>query len=194
MSRAPFEGIAILGSHPATVAMAPFDHPGWIIWACSPHNFEKRQLPRFDEWFETHIPLAHETRQYNYLRFLESVPRVWMRDEEAMHNFPGAVLYPQQEMEERFGPFSRTSSIALMMMKAIVQCEEMHAVGSMPDPKIALFGIMQASPNEFTYQKPGIQHMIWEAVRPDREKMGLKRLHVWAPDISKLFEPPPDKF
>ena len=187
-----FEGIAILGSHPATVGMAPFEHPGWLIWACSPHNFEKRQLPRFDEWFETHIPLADATRQYNYLRFLESVPKVWMRDKEAMHNFPGAVEYPQDEIEQRFGPFNRTSSIALMMMKAIIQCEEMHAAGQMPDPKIGLFGIMQASPNEFTYQRPTIQALAWEACKKERELLGRPRIRMIAPDISKLWDPPPE--
>ena len=65
-----FEGIAILGSHPKTVEHAPFDK-SWLIYACSPHNIEKRTLPRVDQWFEVHVPIADKTRQYPYLKHLE---------------------------------------------------------------------------------------------------------------------------
>lgn len=173
------KGIAILGSHPTTVNLAPFNDD-WLIYACSPHNFERRQLPRFDEWFEVHIPVADKTRAYPYLRYLETLPLVWMRDKAAMHLFPGAREYPEAELKDRFGPFHFTSSIAFMMAKAIVECENYNI------PTIGLWGIMQASPNEYTYQRPGVQHMIWEAAR-----LGIK---VIAPDVSKLFEPPPEDF
>ena len=136
------EGIAILGSHPATVSQAPFDKP-WLIYTCSPHNFEKRQLPRWDEWFEVHVPLADRTRAYPYLKWLETVPLVWMRDADAIKHFPGAKLYPEQEMKDEFGPFTFTSSIAFILAKAIKDCETNGI------KQIGLWGIMQASPNEF---------------------------------------------
>src|SRR3989338_2707635 len=100
---APFvpEGIAVLGSHPATVEQAPFDKP-WLIYACSPHNFEVRQLPRFDEWFEVHIPIADRSRSYPYLKFLETVPLVWMRDQASLPYFKGGRSYPEKEMKEKF--------------------------------------------------------------------------------------------
>ena len=173
------QGIAILGSHPATVAQAPFDKD-WLIYACSPHNFEHRRLPRFDAWFEIHKPIADRTRAYPYLRFLESVPLVWMRDEAAMPLFPGAKLYPEKQMKERFGPFTFTSSIAFMIAKAIVDCEENDI------PAIGIWGVMQASPTEYAYQRPGIQNLIWEATRA-----GLK---IITPRESKLFEPPAEEF
>lgn len=193
-SPSSFEGIAILGSNPATVMMAPFKDPRWIIWACSPHNYEKRQLPRFDEWFEVHPTLADQTRAYPYLRWLETLPVVWMRDDESIHLFPGAKRYPDEEMQARFGPFDFTSSIALMQMRAIVECERLYAEGKMPEPKIAYFGIMQASPNEYTYQRPSIQHLAWEGAKEEREKLGLPRIHQIAPDVSKLWQPPPENF
>jgi hypothetical protein len=173
------KGIAVLGSHPATVMLAPFSDD-WLIYACSPHNFERRQLPRWDEWFEIHIPLADKTRAYPYLKFLETVPLVWMRDKAAMHHFPGARLYPEDEMKAEFGPFTFTSSIAFMIAKAIKDCE-MQGIR-----QIGLWGIMQASATEYAYQRPGIQNLIWEANR-----RGIK---VVAPDVSKLFEPPPEDF
>jgi hypothetical protein len=176
----PLKGIAILGSHPATVNLAPFDDPNWLIYACSPHNFEKRALPRWDQWFEVHIPLAHSTRAYSYCKFVEGLPFVWMRDQEAMKHIPGAKLYPEEELKEEFGPFTFTSSIAFMLAKAIKDCEEQgrNAIG--------LFGIMQASPNEYSYQRPGIQNLIWEATR--------RGIHVLTPDVSNLFEPQPEDF
>lgn len=173
------KGIAILGSHPATVAMAPFD-ADWAIYACSPHNFEKRALPRFDAWFEIHIPIADQTRAYPYLKYLETLPLVWMRDKQAMSHFPGARLYPEAKMKAEFGPFTFTSSIAFMLAMAIKDCEK-HGID-----QIGLFGIMQASPNEYTQQRPGIQNLIWHAAQ--------RKIHVIAPDISKLFEPPPEDF
>ena len=173
------EGIAILGSHPATVNLAPFD-ADWLIYACSPHNFEVRQLPRWDEWFEVHIPFADRTRAYPYLKFVESLPLVWMRDKAAMEFVPGAKLYPEAEMKAEFGPFTFTSSIAFMLAKAIKDCEAQDI------KNIGLFGIMQASPNEYTYQRPGIQNLIWEATR--------RGIRVLAPDVSNLFEPPAEDF
>jgi len=169
-------GIAILGSHPATVEMAPFNDD-WLIYACSPHNFEQRTLPRMDEWFEDHIPIQDATRGYNYLKYLETLPVVWMRDKEQMHHFPGAREYPEDEMKAEFCPYMFTSSIAYMQAKAIKDIEEGKA-----EPCIGMFGIMQASPGEYTYQRPGIQYFIWEADR--------RGIDVIAPDISGLFEPP----
>lgn len=167
--------------------MAPFDQP-WKIYGCSPHNFEKRRLPRCEEWFEVHKPVADATRAYPYLKYLETLPKVWMRDEDAMPHFPGAVRYPEAERKARFGPFCFTSSIAYMLAQAIQECDDTGT------DQIGLFGIMQSHPNEYAYQRPGIQALVWEATRPDREKLGLKRIKVYAPDISMLFEPQPDQF
>lgn len=178
---ARLKGIAILGSHPATVAMAPFNDPEWYIYSCSPHNVEKRTLPRWDEWFEVHIPVPHQTRGPIYTEALKTFTKtVWMRDREWMHNCPGARLYPEAEMKEEFGPFTFTSSIAYMMAMAIKKCERENI------PAMGLFGIMQASPSEYSYQRPGIQNLIWHAT-----KRGIR---VKAPDVSKLFEPQPDNW
>lgn len=174
------KGIAVLGSHPATVALAPFDED-FLIFTCSPHNVEKRQLPRFDEWFEIHKPAEHKTRGPQYIEAIKTFPLVWMRDTAFMPQVPGARLYPEAEMKAKFSPFHFTSSIAFIMAKAIVDIEAGRA-----EKKIGLFGIMQASPNEYAYQRPGVQYFIWEAV-----KRGIK---VVAPDVSKLFEPPPEDF
>jgi len=173
------DGIAVLGSHPDTVELAPFDK-NWLIYACSPHNIEKRTLPRVSEWFEVHVPIQDQSRSYRYLRALEDMPVVHMRDKENMPCFPGAVAYPEREMKVEFGPFVFTSSIAFILAKAIMDCQQFGI------KRIGIFGVMQASKTEFTYQKPGIQQLIWEAVKRD--------IDVVAPDVSRLFDPPPEMF
>lgn len=189
--QAPVTGIAILGSHPATVAQAPFADMSWIISACSPHNFELRVLPRWDQWFEVHLPtVAHETRSYHYLRSLEMSARdkaergenpvIWMRDKKAISHFPGAKLYPEKQMKDRFGPFCFTSSIAFMLAMAIVDCEA-HGIN-----QIGLWGIMQQSDTEYAYQRPGIQALIWQATQAG--------IRVLAPRESCLFDPPAENF
>jgi len=195
-----FSGIAIMGSNPATVQEGPFDHDDWLIYGCSPHNlvFEAqdgsnpglRYLPggkradggrfRVDEWFEVHLPLADATRPYGYLRELEKLPLVWMRDAEGLSRIKGARKYPEKELKQRFGPFFFTSSIAFMLAKAIVDCERLNI------PRIGIWGVMQASETEYTYQRPGIQYFIQRAT-----ELGIQ---VIAPEASRLFEPPRESF
>lgn len=203
--------IAVMGSHPETKMLAPFDDPDWKIWACSPHNFEKERLPRVDEWFEVHptaadaermgkledwlnsptpkdepvkvfktsngpVVVAPPTRTKEYLDFVrelsEEMP-VWMQDRS---NHPHAKEYPMEEMRERFCPFMFTSSIALILAKAI--SEKPEAIG--------LWGIMQASENEYAYQRPGIQYFLWEA-----HQAGIE---IVVPEITKLLELPEDNW
>lgn len=200
--------IAIMGSHPVTKMQAPFDDPDWTIWACSPHNFEKERLPRVDEWFEVHVPagdterqgkledwmnhptpadepvtlfktdkgpviVAPPTRSLEYLDFVRELSEtgtpVWMRDRT---NHPKAKEYPDAEMKEMFCPFMFTSSIAYILAKAIAA----------KPVAIGLWGIMQASPGEFTYQRPGIQYFLWEA-----HAAGIE---VIVPEASKLLDIP----
>lgn len=101
------KGIAILGSHPATVMQAPFADEGWLIYACSPdntpygHTKNRRELPRFDQWFELHAPIEDPSRPFGYLHYVSrlSCP-VWMRDERAMASglFKSARPYPEAQL------------------------------------------------------------------------------------------------
>jgi hypothetical protein len=204
------KGIAILGSHPATVMAAPFQDEGWRIYACSPHNVEQRTLPRVDQWFEVHDPIEDPTRAFGYLKAVSEMPFVWMRDKRALASglFKGARPYPEAELrgtsviqklraqrpdgqvevrlvevpngDGLFCAYMFTSSIAYMLAKAIVDCE---AVGI---KQIGVWGVMQASPGEYTYQKPGLQYLLSEAMR-----RGIK---VIAPRESCLFDMPTEKW
>jgi hypothetical protein len=194
-----YAGIAILGSHPATVMQSPFGDPSWLIYACSPHNVENRTLPRVDQWFEVHDPIEDPTRAFGYLKAVSEMPFVWMRDKRALASglFKGAREYPEAALKGTstveklkianpdgtssirmaevpkadglFCPYMFTSSIAYMLAKAIVDIEAMiqngQASGDGNPPMIGMWGILQASENEYVYQRPGIQYFITEAWR-----------------------------
>jgi len=179
-STKPYQGVAVLGSNAQTIDQAPWSDPAWYFMACSPHNIEHRSLPVVHEWFEIHLPIQDRTRGYHYLRQLENYPFVWMRDLDAMPYFHGANLYPEEDYKRTFCPFMFTSSIAFILARAIMFAQE-HKI-----PQIGIWGVMQASENEYTYQRPGIQYFIWEA-----ERRGIE---VIAPRESNLFEPPAEKF
>ncbi len=176
--------IAILGSHPATKRQAPFENPDWKIWACSPHNFEHGILPRVDEWFEVHQPaLCKKTRTkpyQDYVRGMIGKIPVWVRDK---NEHPDALDYPEKELKARFGPFNFTSSIAYIMAKAIADIVDARTDED-SDDEIGLWGIMQASENEYTYQKPGLQNFFQIA-----HDAGITST---VPEISRLFAPAKD--
>jgi hypothetical protein len=176
-----YEGIAVCGSHPETIALAPFDDPKWLIYACSPHNIEQRTLPRVDEWFEIHLPVTDRTRGYHYLRTLETYPLVWMRDKDALPWFKGGREYPEKLMKQRFGPFFFTSSIAFMLAKAIVDCERLNI------RRIGLFGILQASKTEYQDQLPGTRYFIQRG-----SELGIE--FVFPEQAKHIFESPPEIF
>jgi hypothetical protein len=184
-----YHTIAVLGSHPATVAKAPFDDPGVLVYACSPDNSphglgqHAKSLPRVDVWHEIHVPVFDKTLPYGYLNWLQNIPKVYMRDQVAMsfHTkdgrplFPTAVPYPDEQMRGKKivhpdgrveftpGEFHRSqfkSSIAFMMAKAIIDCEE-HGI-----PSIGLWGILQSGgKDEYQIQRPSTQYFIEEAMR-----------------------------
>lgn len=189
--------VGILGSNPTTIDEAPFGDPSWALWACSPDNTPfglgqmTRTLPRCDERFELHVPIADESRPFGYLQHISQMPLVWLRDPKALPHFPGGRMYPEEKLkgtsrfqrvkvqrgdaveirvseipncDGKFNPWMFTSSIAYMLAKAIDDLEEAKAAGTLASrPQIGLWGIVQATDNEYVYQRPGIQYFLGEA-------------------------------
>jgi hypothetical protein len=209
--RVRVRGIAIMGSNPLTRDMAPFPDASWRIWACSPDNSPHghapfaKELSRVDQWFELHDNVEDKSRPYAYLRWLEGQSyRVWMRDKKNLAQFANGQVYPFEELfgvlktepyrgadgyvrsrvmvaqPGLFSWWSATSSIALMLAAAIAECERTGI------KTIGIFGVMQASKNEYAYQRPGIQNMIWEAAK--------RGISVICPDVQLLLEPPQEQW
>ncbi len=171
----------MLGSHPITRDKAPFADKAWEIWACSTQNAPPAAfLPRITRWYEVHDPVIHPTRPADYQSWLDKLhaahpDRLWMMDRQ---RHPQARPYPIDAIVEEFGPhFINTSSIAYMMAHAIL----VMGVQRDPENTLAIFGVMQASASEYTYQLPGIQHFAtaaWE-----------RGITVAVPEESKILVP-----
>lgn len=150
-----YDKIAILGSAPSSVALAPFDDPSWAIWGCSPATFVTCAPKRSDVWFELHrwqpsepgksgAPGTKPWFSPEFAQFLANHKGpVFMS--ERHESIPPSLRYPFEEIIAKYGPYFFTSSIALMLAMAIEQ-----------KPKvIGLWGVDMAATEEYAYQRPG---------------------------------------
>lgn len=150
--------IAIVGSAPSSVQLAPYRDPTWAIWGVSPGVYGV--APRKDVWFELHRwepsepgfandPNGKSWYSPEYVRYLELFEGpVFMS--QPVRSVKNCVLYPYQRMLDKYGPFHFTSSVAWMLALAIEQ-----------KPKaIGLWGIDMASAEEYAQQRPGCQHFL----------------------------------
>lgn len=206
--------IALLGSAPSSIGLAPFqdasfaaymggrkqqyptpDHieERWEIWCCSPGVWAAGQ--RADRWFEVHRwEPGKSWFSPEYTEFLcnfggpvytgGSIPEI-----------KNHVIYPIDEMEEKFGPYFFTSSLALMWALAIAEIEQLRKAragglnvpagmgDSDEDDVIGMWGVDMAATEEYGFQRAGCQFFILEALR-----RGIK---VLIPQESDILRPMP---
>ena len=171
--------IALIGSAPSSVRLAPFADPAWDIWACSPGAYPHISVTRPNAWFELHRweppwgytgPKNWFTKDYiEYLSALKCP--VYMI--EPVPEIPTSVAYPQDEMLEKFGPFFWTSTLSYMFALAIHQGAT----------EIGLWGVDMSATEEWQFQRSGCHYFISIA-----RAMGIK---VTLPPESDLIRPPP---
>lgn len=178
--------IALLGSAPSSVRLAPLKDPSWVIWACSPGAYaiigQERMFQPGDAFFELHRweppVIGDPSRQVTwfspeYVQFLAQFKgNVWMTERvEAIRN---AQRLPREALIAKYGPFFWTSSLAWMLAMA------------MEDPEveeIGLFGVDMAAREEYQFQKPGCLHFITIALQ--------RGIQVTVPPESDLLQPQP---
>jgi hypothetical protein len=162
--------IALLGSAPSSRLLAPFNDPSWEIWACSPANMD---LPRSDVFFEIHAmdTTLREPQYADFVKWCAKHPKVYMQEKRP--EFPGAIVYPKDEMFKKFGPYFFTSSLSYMLALAIDKKPE----------AIGLFGVDMSAGDEYGYQRAGCHYFIQEA-----ERAGIDLV---VPFESDILEPPP---
>ncbi|HEB27351.1 MAG TPA: hypothetical protein ENI05_06190, partial [Porticoccus sp.] len=155
-----YENIAILGSAPSSILLAPFDDPTWSIWGTSPSCWAQLQGRRTDVWFEVHnyrpYPPGQSTAPGTKPWFSPEFNQ-WLREHkgtvfmtEGHPDIPGCVQYPFKEMIAKHGEYHFGSSVPEMLALAIEQ---------MPK-SIGLFGVDMAAGEEWAYQRPACQHFI----------------------------------
>lgn len=171
--------IALIGSAPSSVRLAPYNDPSWEVWGCSPGAYPHISPTRANAYFELHRwePPWGYTGPKNwftkdYCAFLASLKcPVYMI--EHTPDVPASVAYPKQKMLDKYGPFFFTSSLSWMFALAI----ESGAT------EIGLWGVDMSAQEEWQWQRQGCQYFISVA-----RAMGIK---VTIPPESDLLRPPP---
>lgn len=186
--------IALVGSAPSSVRLAPFDDLSWTIYGCSPGAYPIAR--RVDAWFETHRwepPVAGIPEKQvpwftpEYVAWMASL-KCPVFTGGAAPELPNAQVYPIQEMIDKFGPYFFTSSLSWMFAMALCQ----------PDvTEIGLWGVDMSAAEEYGDQRMGCQYFITLArqrgikitVPPESDLLMPRMLYgvgEWSPRMIKL--------
>ena len=163
--------IALVGSAPSSVRMAPYNNPEWRIWGCSPGVYGV--APNVDVWFELH---RYEPGQPwfspEYCQWLAKFPGpVYMA--EKVPSIPNSQVLPVDHLVEKYGPYFFTSSLSWMFAMA------MEAGAT----TIGLWGVDMSASEEYGYQRAGCQYFALLAKS--------KGIEVGVSPESDLLRPPP---
>lgn len=172
--------IAICGSAPSSIKLAPVGNPEWDIWGCSPGCAQHwgYDPTKFKAWFEIHHwdPTRPDI-DADYINFMKAIPGpVYMI--RPVPELPNSVAYPIAEM---IGHFCKTR-VSLSFLASTVSYMIARAIVEVPQ-EISFFGIDMAASSEYATQKPGCHYFIEKA-----EQVGIK---VTAPAQSDLLQPLP---
>ena len=184
--------IAILGSAPSSLRLAPVGDPSWKIWGCSPGVFPYCGSPQ--AWFELHRwepPVignagkqvqwfSPEYVQWMAMRDPATCP-VWMAA--PVPEIAASRALPINGLMAKYGTYFFTSSISIMMACAIEDILEARAAGDNGEHTIGLWGIDMAATEEYGYQRAGCQYFITLI-----HALGIK---IQVPAESDLLRPMP---
>lgn len=191
--------IALIGSAPSSLGLAPFGQPGWSIWGCSPGVYYQCGNP--NAWFELHrweppvIGVPSRQKQWfspEYVAWMAqrnpATCPVWMY--EAVPEIPASRALPVDELVAKYGSYFFTSSLAWMIACAIEDILEERSkikAGLMPAhgqrDTIGLWGVDMAATEEYGYQRAGCQQLLLLAADLDIE--------IVVPPESDLLRPMP---
>lgn len=188
--------IALVGSAPSSINLAPYGDPSWEIWGCSPGAYGIAG-PHSQTWFEIHrwepqIPGHAGTGKPwftpEYCEFLIRHPGTVYMAEPIPPEFTNAKALPIDRIVEEFSPFFLNSSLSWMWAMAILKIEDQKAAKRLGCPgddqeeyEIAMFGVDMAAHEEYAEQRPSCQFFITEAKR-----RGIK---VTVPPESDILQP-----
>lgn len=172
--------VALLGSAPSSIRLAPYRDPSWTIWGCSPGCYPVAE--RADGWFELHRweppvigrpDLQKPWFSPEYCQWLrEFKGTVWTG--EHIPEIKNSVRLPREQLIDKYGPYFFTSSLAWMFAMALEQ-EGVTEIG--------MWGVDMSANEEYYYQRPGCQFFIQHAVE--------RGIRVIIPPESDLLQPMP---
>lgn len=185
--------VAILGSSPSSLGLAPFGDPEWKVWGCSPGVYYQCGSP--DGWFELHrweppvIGNPAKQRQWFSPEYVQWMAQrdpakcpVWMY--ESVAEIPASRALPIEDLTRKFGTFFFTSSISIMIASAIdAILAERDSRKEPVEDVIGLFGVDMVATEEYGYQRAGCQHFLLLAA-----DLGIQ---ILVPPESDLLRPMP---
>lgn len=198
--------IALCGSAPSSVRLAPFQNPqfqqwqqgmtqfspppfsdqNWEIWGCSPGFWASVQGQRITRFFEVHRwEPGQPWLPPEYCRFLMDFKGP-VYTGGAIPEITNHVVYPIDAIEAEFSSYFLTSSLALMCALAIQEIEEYRRNNPDHNPNddiIGMWGVDMGAAEEYGYQRPGCQFFILEAMR--------RGIAIYLPPESDLMRPMP---
>jgi hypothetical protein len=166
--------VALIGSAPASVRLAPYSDPSWKIWGCSPGTYGV--MPRVDAFFELHLwEPGQPWFSPEYVQWLTALPDrgVTLWTGAPIPTIPRASILPHQSILDEFDEnrWFCTSSLFWMMATAI-------RAGA---TKIGFWGVDMAATEEYEMQRAGIHYLTYIA--------RARGIEVGAPFESDLFTP-----
>ncbi len=177
--------IALVGSAPSSIHLAPYDDPSWLIWGCSPGAYP--HLRRVDAFFEIHRWRPGEDGfTQPYIDWMAGLAcPVYVIDPDDAGPLRTAVAYPKEGILDRYGRSFFTSSLAWMLALAIETIRDDRAkLEREPEgDEISLWGVDMAAGEEYGHQKPGCHYFI--------EKALAENIKVTVPPQSDLLQPLP---
>jgi hypothetical protein len=194
--------IAILGSAPSSLGLAPFGDPSYRIWGCSPGVYAT--MARCDAWFELHRPefgvigKPHTQKQWfspEYVAWMGMLKcPVWMHS--PVPQIPASRALPIDDLKAKYGTYFLTSSLSIMIACAIDNILEARGVitsaaggkfvGNTVEGEedvIALYGVDMSATEEWGYQRAGCQYFLTLA--------NMLGITIWVPPESDLLRPSP---
>lgn len=178
--------IALVGSAPSSVRLAPYADPSWTVWACSPGAYatigQSRAFRPGDAFFELHRwepPVigdpTHQVTWFSpeYCQWLREYPGMVYTGEH-IPEIKNSVRLPREELLSKYGPFFFTSSLAWMLAMAI----ETPGI-----KEIGLWGVDMSATEEYAQQRPGCQFFVQIALQ--------RGIRITVPPESDLLQPMP---
>lgn len=140
--------IALVGLHPTTHALAPWDNPEWEKWGL-PWDGYWAQLDRCFEMHDLRLLMGpHSRRRPGYFDQLKQCSGLYMQ--EANDRVPNAKAYPFDAVAKTIGAYYFQSSMAYAMALAIHEGAE----------EIGVFGCDMDTDGEYGYQRPNMEYLI----------------------------------
>ena len=162
--------IALIGSAPSSIRLAPYHDPSWQVWGCSPGAYGVVPKGRSNVWWELH---KYEPGQPwfspEYCQFLRDHPKVMLAEKRP--EIPNGETLDVDYLVKKYSGYFFTSSVAWMMAVAI----EMGAT------KIGLWGVDMAASEEYEAQRAGLHFFAMIARQ--------RGIEVGVPQESDLFRP-----